>query len=105
MSKQTLWRGVWWWMLALGLSLAALASAQAQQDSGNALLARHAALRAQLTSNAFQRPLHLESTQNAGDQQGDVYAVVDHPLPNHRVQVERSALLPMPGCSTAFIHL
>ena len=68
MSKRILWRGAGYWMLALGLGLAALASAQAQaQDNGNALLARHGALRAQLASNAFQRPLHLESTQNAGD--------------------------------------
>ena len=84
MSKQSLWRGVGRWMLALGLALglglAAPASAQAQQADGSALLARHAALRTQLASNAFQRPLNLESTHNAGDQQGDVYAVVDHPF-------------------------
>ncbi len=84
MSKHSLWRAVGRWMialgLALGLGLAALTSAQAQQANGSALLARHAALRTQLASNAFQRPLHLESTHNAGDQQGDVYAVVDHPF-------------------------
>ncbi len=77
--KQGLLRGVSRIVLALCLGLAFAVPAQAQ-DAGAALLARHAALRTQLASNAFQRPLHLESTQNAGDQQGDVYAVVDEPF-------------------------
>ena len=100
MSKRILWRGVGRWMFALGLGLAALAPAQAQ-DNGNALLARHGALRAQLASNAFQRPLHLESTQNAGDQQGDVYAVVEHPF----ASVSQSLQAMENWCDLLILHL
>ena len=66
-------------VVALLVAAAGAGLAQAQTSSA-ALLARHAALRAQLANNAFQRPLYLESSQNAGDQQGDVYAVVEQPF-------------------------
>ena len=61
--------------MALGLAAASLASPQA-----DALRAKQAALSDQLAHNAFHRPLHLESTQNAGDLQGDIVAIVDHPF-------------------------
>lgn len=48
------------------------------QDAAT-LLARHAALVAQLSSNQFQRPLVIESTEANGILKGDVYAVVAHP--------------------------
>ena len=66
-------------VVALLVAAAGAGLAQAQTSSA-ALLARHAALRSQLANNAFQRPLYLESSQNAGDQQGDVYAVVEQPF-------------------------
>ena len=66
-------------LVALFVAAAGAGLAHAQTSSA-ALLARHAALRAQLANNAFQRPLYLESSQNAGDQQGDVYAVVEQPF-------------------------
>src|SRR5438034_5137606 len=40
------------------------------------LRARHAALAGELAANAFQRPIHLESTQTSGDLKGDIYAVL-----------------------------
>ena len=58
---------------------AALAQANGSNDAAEALRARHAALKDRLTANAFQRPLVLESTQDAGDLKGDIYAVVEHP--------------------------
>jgi hypothetical protein len=61
----------------LVLWAAGLGTAHAQDAT--ALLARHAALREQLASNQFKRPLHLESTQSSNDLKGDVYAVIDQP--------------------------
>ncbi len=42
-----------------------------------ALLARHEALREQLSANQFERPLHLESSEGDGKLAGDVYAQLD----------------------------
>ena len=50
-----------------------------QAQDASSLKARHAALREQLASNQFQRPLYLESTNNADGLKGDVYAVVNQP--------------------------
>ena len=44
-----------------------------------ALQAKRIALTPALNSSAFQRPLVLESVQNAGDLQGDIYAVIEQP--------------------------
>ena len=49
------------------------------QDAA-ALKARHGALRLQLESNPFQRPLYLESSQRAGTLQGDIYARFEQPF-------------------------
>ena len=51
-----------------------------QAQDAASLKARHTALREQLASNQFQRPLYLESTNNSGDLKGDVYAVVNQPF-------------------------
>ena len=65
-------------LLSLGLTLTFPGSARAQD--AEVLRARHTELREALASNPFGRPLHLESTQNAGDLKGDVYAVVEQPF-------------------------
>ena len=49
------------------------------QDAAS-LQARHLALREALTSNAFQRPLHLESSESSGALKGDVYARIEQPF-------------------------
>jgi hypothetical protein len=49
------------------------------QDAASLRL-RHDALREQLASNQFGRPLHLESSDSAGNLQGDVYALVTQPF-------------------------
>jgi hypothetical protein len=61
--------------LLAGLSCGAWAGGPA-----DTLRERHGALAAELSNNAFQRPIHLESTQTSGDLKGEVYAVVDHPF-------------------------
>ena len=65
-------------LAALALWSLSLVAAHAQ-DAG-ALRARHAAQREQLSSNHFKRPLTLESTQNANDLKGEVYAVIEQPF-------------------------
>jgi hypothetical protein len=61
------------------LAAAACVALPARAQDAAALRARHESLRDRLANNPFQRPLVLESTQNAGDLRGDVYAVVDQP--------------------------
>ena len=43
------------------------------------LQARYLSLQEQLSHNAFQRPLFLDSTETADALKGDIYAVLDHP--------------------------
>ena len=62
------------------LLLGALAWGNASAQDANTMRARHASLGEQLENNPFQRPLHLESTQNSGNLKGEVYAVVDQPF-------------------------
>jgi hypothetical protein len=64
-----------------GVALAcALSSALAARPEADALRARHAALAPVLVNSAFQRPLHMESTQGSGNLKGEVYAIVEHPF-------------------------
>lgn len=48
------------------------------QDAGS-LKAGHDALRTSLAHNAFNRPLHLESSERAGRLSGDIYARISQP--------------------------
>ncbi len=59
-------------------AVVALPSAQAQDAAS--LRQRHDALRGALASNAFQRPLVLESSEAPGGLQGDIYALVEQPF-------------------------
>jgi hypothetical protein len=62
--------------LALAWILCALNPVQAQDAP--ALRARQAELRDRLASNAFGRPLYLESSDRSGHLRGDIYALVPH---------------------------
>jgi hypothetical protein len=63
----------------MAATLLALALPVQAQDA-QALRARHAALRAQLADNPFGRPLYVESSQNAGEHKGAIYAVMEQPF-------------------------
>lgn len=71
------WRGLL--LASLLLLLLLLAPLAAAQDAAT-LQARHAALHAQLASNPFQRPLHLESQVGDGTLQGDIHALFEQPF-------------------------
>jgi hypothetical protein len=62
------------------LAAALLGLAGPVHADAESLKSRHAALTEQLAHSPFQRPLVLESTENAGDLKGEVYAVMDHPF-------------------------
>jgi hypothetical protein len=51
-----------------------------QAQNAQALRARHAALRAELADNPFGRPLYVESSENAGEHKGAIYAVIEQPF-------------------------
>ena len=85
----------------VGAAGAAQAQANGTNDAAEALRARHAALKDRLTDNAFQRPLVLESTQDAGDLKGDIYAVVEHPYATVRTALSRAAS----WCDILILHL
>jgi hypothetical protein len=52
----------------------------AEPQGANALKARHADLRQQLSRNQFGQPLYLESTDESGKLRGEIYATVDYPF-------------------------
>lgn len=72
------------------------ASAAAQ-----ALRATHQRMGAKLAQNGFGRPIQLDSMETPNGLQGDIYAVVDHPLP------EISAALKEPArwCELLMLHV
>ena len=59
-------------------ALAGMAPAHALDAAS--LTARHTALREQLASNQFKRPLYLESLQAASRLKGDIYAQIEQPF-------------------------
>lgn len=65
-------------LLAVALCAAVIAGPAEAQDA-NTLRARHAALREQLASNQFGRPLHVESSENSGEQVGEIYTTIEQP--------------------------
>lgn len=85
------------------VALAGIAQAQAtdSHDAAAALRARHAALQDRLAENAFRRPLVLESTEEAGDLKGDIYAVVEHPYATVRTALSQAAS----WCDILILHL
>ena len=78
-----------------------LAMQAAHAQDATALRARHAALQSSLSSNAYNRPIHIESMHDAGDLRGDVYAVVPQGF-----VVVGPALQGMPHwCDILMLHL
>jgi hypothetical protein len=61
------------------LCLVSLTPAANAQDAV-ALRARHTALQGSLSSNAYNRPIHIESFHDSGDLRGEVFAVMPQPF-------------------------
>lgn len=70
--------------------LLALPAAQAHADAAS-LRARHADLRDELRSNAYQRQLYIDSSEGSNTLQGDIYAVLEHPFDKVRESLKDPA--------------
>ena len=86
-------------------AMAAPAGAPTDQDAAatgaaDALRDRYAALRPQLEQSPFQRPLYLESAAGSDAAQGDVFALVDHPL----ASITGSLTKPDNWCDVLLLH-
>jgi hypothetical protein len=93
---------VFW--LAIGLApVDAALPAGDSVDSGPApaLRARHLALREQLASSPFQRPLVLESHLTSGNVQGDIHAIVPYSF----AKLSESLAGPEVWCEILILHL
>jgi hypothetical protein len=76
--------------LLLGASLQALAAAP-EPPAAQALRATHQRLSDKLDHSSFGRPVQLDSVETADGLQGDVYAVVEHPLAEISAALKGSA--------------
>ena len=77
------------------------ALAEPEADPASALQARHAALSEQLEHSPFPQHLHVESIDDPGASQGDVYAVVDYPI----AAVIEAFSSPANWCDALILHL
>ena len=93
---------LWLFVLFLPALVPVVALAQSQAlGSGEALQAKYAAVKPQLSQNVFGRPLVLESKEASGQLSGRIYAVLNHPFS------EVSAALNQPAvwCDVLMLHL
>jgi len=66
-----------------------------------ALRAKHDALQERLRQNQYQRPVHLDSSENPGSVTGDIYALVNHPY----ATVGAALTSPEHWCDILILHL
>lgn len=97
--KHSMFRRLALWLFILFLPAVALA--QRQLGSAEALQAKYGAVQSQLTQNVFGRPLVLESAESSGQLSGNIFAVLNHPFS------EVSTQLSQPGvwCEVLMLHL
>jgi hypothetical protein len=83
---------------AIALTLCAL---PAQASDGGDLIARLSSLRDQLDASSFHRPMLLQASDKANGLQGDVYAIVNHPL----ASVGSALGTPEHWCEAMMLHI
>jgi len=88
-------------LLATGLLACSAASAQAPAGADPALRQRYDSLGDALRSNAFGRPLVLESSENKDQLAGNIYAVLDRPF----ATVSNALRSPANWCEVLMLHL
>ncbi|OUL98392.1 hypothetical protein [Variovorax sp. JS1663] len=91
-----IWLGL---LLAAGATIARAGPLDA--GSAPALREQHQKLAGQLSGSPLKRPMHLESTETDGGLQGDVYAVVDHPLDEVRTALANGGQ----WCEMLLLHI
>lgn len=88
--------------LALVLCGAAQAQAQNQTQAGMAAMkSRYEELQGELSNNAYQRPLYLNSREQDSTVKGDIYAVLAYPF----AQVREALDGPEHWCDILILHL
>jgi hypothetical protein len=90
--------------VVFGLVLVGVGRASAEDveaQSAASLSARYEALQDQLNSNAFRRPLYLESNEVSGGVSGHVFAVVDYPFSKAKTALNG----PAQWCDILMLHL
>jgi hypothetical protein len=88
-------------LAALAASALATPAICAEGSPAGTLLARYAELRDRLADTPFKRPLYLESRQAPGAVHGDVYALIEHALPD----VKRAVRGPSQWCDILILHI
>jgi len=76
------------------------AAAEPTSEEASGLLAKYKQLRSRLESNAFQKPLYLESNESNGEVQADVYTVLDYPLATVMSELKQ----PANWCDILILH-
>jgi hypothetical protein len=87
----------------LGLSLGALT--WADDNNSAALKDKYSSLTAQLKSNAFHRPIYLDSEETSNTLKGDIYAVVDYPFATVNSAFNDRQQGPANWCEVLILHL
>lgn len=62
-----------------------------QAQDAHALRARYATLRTELANNPFGHPLYVDSSENAGEHKGAIYAVIEQPFQHVGAALRRAA--------------
>jgi hypothetical protein len=93
-SRVVLWLALGAWVLS------AQASPQ-EAGSAPALRALHQKLAGQLARSPLNRPVHLESMETDNGLQGDIYAVIDHPLVDVRAALANASQ----WCEMLLLHI
>ncbi len=94
-------RRVWHASQALLCTLLLCCASLVQAQDAAALQARNIALLPKLSNNQFNKPLYLESSEQPGALQGDIYARIDQPF----AVVGPALLGPTHWCDILILHL
>ena len=65
------------------------------------LRAKFSELRDKLENNQFEKPLYLDSSENAGESKGNLYALIQKPFP----MVQSALKEPAHWCDILILHL
>jgi hypothetical protein len=97
-GKRTLWALFGFaFFVCMGIAHAGDANA----NLGVSLRAKYVTLQSQLSHNAFQRPLYLESSENSGGVTGDAFALLNYPFATVEVALNK----PGNWCDILLLHL
>ena len=101
MKKIQVWSALLCAFVFLGSTSAQTSPASTSEQNADALLERHQALESQLSNNAFERPIYLESSETSSMVTGNAYAVLNSPF-NTVSTIFKS---PSQWCEVMILHI